>query len=614
MSSNAQLAATLSRMADLLLLTGADSFRAAAHARAARAVESLTTDIAALVRDAGGEARQHVMAIEGIGPKLADKILEFVATGRIAEADALAAEVPTGLPRLLALPNLGPKTLRVLWKEGGITDAQSLRRAIADGTLRRLPRMGNKAVARIAASLELLDQAGQRLPLGRADEVASRVTAYLLRFPGITRAEAAGSLRRGRDTVGDIDILLACDTPEHSDAAHAAFRAMPGVTRVLSTGVTRSSVRLAIDPVSAEAPAPPPDTPSVQVDLRTIEPDRFGAALAYFTGSKEHNIAMRQRALDRALTLSEYGLFPDDKDPPPPHQRRIVPVAAATEQDIYAALDLPWIPPERREGSTLPDSPVPLPRLIELADLRAELHAHTTASDGVLSIVQLARAARDRGLHTIAVTDHSRSSTIAHGLDSARLRDHVRAVYAARAEVPGITILAGSEVDILADGSLDYDDDLLALLDIVVASPHAALSQEPQEATRRLLRAVEHPRVHILGHPTGRLILQRRGLEPDTAALFAAAARHNVALEINAHWMRLDLRDTHAEEALRAGCLLAINADVHHPDDFDNRRFGVTTARRASLTPDRCLNAWPAERLHAWLKAKGGRVAHGSSK
>lgn len=604
MSTNAQLAATLNRMADLLLLTGADSFRAAAHARAARAVESLTADIASLVRDAGDQARQRVMAIEGIGPKLADKILEFVRTGRIAEAEALAAEVPPGLPRLLALPNLGPKTLRVLWQQGGITDAESLRRAIADGTLRRLPRMGDKAVARIAASLELLDQSSQRLPLGLADAVARRVIAHLSARPGITRAEAAGSLRRGRDTVGDIDILLACDRPEDSDAAHAAFRSMPGVSRLLSAGATRSSVRLTIDPVGAGSPAPAPDSPSVQVDLRTIEPRRFGAALAYFTGSKEHNIALRQRALDRGLTLSEYGLFPNDHDPVPPHQRGVTPVAAATEQEIYAALDLPWIPPERREGSTLPDSPAPLPRLIELSDLRAELHAHTTASDGVLSIVDLARTARGLGLHTIAVTDHSRSSTIAHGLDPARLRAHVRAVHAARAEVPGITILAGSEVDILADGTLDYDDELLALLDLVIASPHAALSQGPEEATRRLLRAVEHPRVHILGHPTGRLILQRRGLEPDTAALFAAAAARGVALEINAHWMRLDLRDTHAEEALRAGCLLAINADVHHPDDFDNRRFGVTTARRAGLTPDRCLNAWPAERLHEWLASR----------
>ena len=343
--------------------------------------------------------------------------------------------------------------------------------------------------------------------------------------------------------------------------------------------------------------------PSVQVDLRVIDDERWGASLAYFTGSKEHNVALRQRALDRGLTLNEYGLFPEDDDPKPPHQRGVQPVAAKTEAELYAKLDLPYIPPELREDRGeigLKETP----RLIEIADIKAELHAHTTASDGVMTIVELAREAQRRGFHTIAVTDHSPTAGLAGGLKPRRLLEHIEAVHAARDEVKGITILAGSEVDILANGKLDYADDLLAKLDIVVASPHIALTQSPEDATERLLAAISHPLVHILGHPTGRLILRRRGLEPDMPRLFKAAAEHDVAMEINAHWMRLDLRDVHVRSALDAGCNIAIDCDVHHPEDYDNLRFGVQTGRRGWLTPERCVNAWTAKKLHAWLKKK----------
>ncbi|MCU0688980.1 MAG: DNA polymerase/3'-5' exonuclease PolX [Phycisphaerales bacterium] len=341
----------------------------------------------------------------------------------------------------------------------------------------------------------------------------------------------------------------------------------------------------------------------MQVDLRVIDQPAFGAALAYFTGSKEHNVQMRQRALARGLTLNEYGLFPETADGSAPHTAGLKPVASASEQDIYAALGLPYVPPEMREGQselTLTATP----RLVELPDIRAELHAHTTASDGVLSIIQLATEAQRRGMHTLAITDHSQSSALAGGLKPAALRAHIKAIREAQQHMPGITLLAGSEVDILADGTLDYDDDLLAELDIVVASPHAALTQDSPAATARLIKAVSHPLVHILGHPTGRLVLKRRGLEPEMAEVIAAAKAHDTALEINAHWMRLDLRDMHVRAAVQAGCHIAINCDVHHPDDYDNLRFGITTARRGGLPPAQCLNTWPAPTLHAWLKRK----------
>jgi DNA polymerase (family 10) len=320
------------------------------------------------------------------------------------------------------------------------------------------------------------------------------------------------------------------------------------------------------------------------------------------------------------LTLNEYGLFPEDDEKTPPQQRGIEPVAGATEEEIFHALNLAYVPPEMREDRGEVDlaekafagaktkaakhAAAPVDGLIELADIKAELHAHTTASDGRLSIEELATDAKSRGFHTIAVTDHSKSSVIANGLSPERLRVHVAAIHAARKQVKGVHILAGSEVDILADGSLDYDADTLALLDVVVGSPHNALSQEPEVATKRLIRAIESGKVHILGHPTGRLINRRAGLSPDMAKIIAAAKVNDVAMEINSHWMRLDLRDVHVRAAVDAGCLIAIDCDVHAADDFDNLRFGVATARRGWLPAEQCVNTWTAEKLLKWLKRK----------
>jgi DNA polymerase (family 10) len=318
----------------------------------------------------------------------------------------------------------------------------------------------------------------------------------------------------------------------------------------------------------------------------------------YFTGSKEHNVHLREIAIERDMRLNEYGLYEGTEERPQDHGAK--PVAADTEEAIYEALGLSFVPPElREEGVDRPPE-----RLIEQGDVRAELHAHTTASDGRLSIDELARCAKERGFHTLAVTDHSKSSVIANGLDEMRLLRHVEAIREADARISGIRLLAGAEVDILPGGRLDYDDEILSQLDVVVASPHASLRQDPTTATARLLAAIRHPLVHILGHPTGRFVGRREGLSPDMNALFEAAAEHDVVLELNANWKRLDLRDSHLRGALAHGVKIAIDTDAHRATDFDNLIYGILTARRAGLEPASCINTWEAEKLHGWLASK----------
>jgi DNA polymerase (family 10) len=605
MSTNQAVADSLAEIAKLMELLGENKFKAIAHDKAARIVESYSTDMAALVGKKGEEKEAHkrLIEIDGIGPRIADKIIEFIHHGRMTELNELRARVPKGLLPLLQIPGLGPKTLQTLWKEGGVTDLASLKKCIDSGVAATLPRMGEKSVAKIKESLSLAEQAGIRLPLGLAMPIAEGIIESLRKVKGIKRIAFAGSLRRGKDTIGDIDILVSTSDPA---AAHEAFKNLPGVVQVLSSGETRASVRVAVGRDGGRWGELKDDMagPSIQVDLKIIPEESWGAALYYFTGSKDHNVAVRGRTQEKGWTLNEYGLYEDDGKPAP-HTRGLKPIASRTEEDIFKAMGLPFIPPEIRENRGEMRLTA-TPRLIELGDIKAELHAHTTASDGVMSIEELAKNAKKRGFHTIAVTDHSKSSAIANGLSAERLREHIKAVHAANRKIDGITILAGSEVDILADGRLDYDDDLLAELDIVVASPHASLSQDAATATKRLIRAIENPHVRILGHPTGRLINRRAGLSPDMAEIIAAARQHNVALEINAHWLRLDLRDTHVHMAVEAGCLIAIDCDVHVPEDFDCLRYGVLTGRRGWLTADLCVNTWDERRLGRWLKARKG--------
>lgn len=591
MSFNADCAEMLEEIARMLELLGEDRFKINAHARAARAVESHAGDLRTIAGDA-----KALTAIEGIGPKLAAKISEFASTGGITEHRDLLARVPAGLLDLMRVPGLGPKTVKSLWETLGVTTPEALKAAIADGSILTVPRMGAKTVDNIRKSLETVERGDQRLQIGVAMPIAESLAGRLRAMPEVERVEFAGSLRRGKESVGDIDILVVA-SEGGAEAVRAAFTGFPEVQQVLARGDTKCSVRLLAD------------KKHVQADLRLVPAASWGAALMYFTGSKEHNVRLRERALKQGMTLNEYGLFPLDDDPTP-HQHRPAPGGLAssragrTEAEVFKALGCPYIPPELREDRGELNRPVP--GLIRIGDVRAELHAHTTASDGKLPILELAAFYKARGFHTLAITDHSRSSPLAGGLTPERLRHHITDIRSAQDQIEGISLLAGSEVDILTDGTLDYDDDLLAELDVVVASPHASLRQEPAAATDRLLKAIRHPLVHIIGHPTGRLIGHRDGLEPDMETLCAAASEHGTALEINANWQRLDLRDSHVRLALEKGCDIAINCDTHRPHDADNLRYGVTTGARGGLTAERCVNAWSADILREWLKSKRG--------
>ena len=595
MGFNADLHSRLDEMATLLELTGANRFRVNAFARAARAVESQTKDLSTL-------DEKELVAIDGIGKGIASFIRELADTDAVAELESLRAEVPAGLADVLDIQGLGPKTVRLMWQDLGITDRSSLKKAIDDGSLLTLPRMGEKTVENIKAALTFASKSNERLALGIASPIADALIERMKAVKGVKQCAFAGSMRRGRDTIGDIDILVSTTNPE---AAAEAFCEADNVERVIARGETKCSVRVTVNGNSGRWKSDGKLPPTIGADLRIVPDAGFGAALMYFSGSKEHNVRLRERALKKGMTLNEYGLFPEDKSTTEsPQSRGIKPVAAKTEEAIYTKLGLPYIPPEIREDAGELDLEE-TPALIELADIKSDLHAHTTASDGLMCLHELVQCAIDRGFHTIAVTDHSKSSVQAGGLSVERLRAQRDEIEEARKHFgKKITILAGSEVDILADGSLDYDDDILAWLDIVVASPHAALSQDSKAATKRLLKAIEHPNVNIIGHPTGRLINRRKGLEPAMDEIIAAAVEHDTALEINAHWMRLDLRDTHVRAAAEAGCKIAIDCDDHAPTDFDNIRFGIATARRGWLTPELCVNTWTPKKLHNWLKKK----------
>jgi DNA polymerase (family 10) len=580
-SRNEELARVFSEIADVLDLTGANAFRVNAHRKVARAIEESGEDVAAMALAEPARLRE----VPGIGDSSAHKIEEWARTGRVAERDELLASVPEGLPGLLRVPGLGPKRVRTLWQEGGVDSVDALRARLAAGTLDGLPGMGPKTLKAIEEALRFMEASRGRARIGEAMPVALAFADILRRVPGARRVSHAGSLRRGRETIGDID-LVASGTDRA--ALHAAMRSAPGVTQVIASGDTKTSVRT---------------DRGLQVDLRTVDDDRFGAALLYFTGSKEHNVRLRERAQRMGLRLNEYGLFKDDGEAPP-QERGAEPVAARDEEDVYIALGLRWVPPELREDHGELELPPPAD-LVRVEDVRAELHCHTTASDGTLSIEAMVAEAVRRGFHTIAITDHSRSQAQANGLDAVRLKAHAAAVREVAREWSGrIAVLAGSEVDILADGTLDYPDDVLASLDFVVASPHSALRAEPAAATERLLAAIRHPLVHVIGHPTGRIVGAREGLSPDVAALAREAAARGVALEVNANSMRLDLRDAHVRICVEAGCTVAIDTDAHGAGDFDELPYGVATARRGWLPAALCVNAWDRDRLLAWVRSK----------
>jgi DNA polymerase (family 10) len=568
--TNQQVAEIFETIANLLEIKGEVIYKILAYRRAADSLNELGRD----VNDVWREGK--LTEIPGVGKAIAEKIDELLATGELGFYDKLTAEVPETLAEELKVPDLGPKKVALFWRELGITNLEELEAAARGGKLRELPGMGAKSEAKIIAGIEALSRRTTRLPLGRAWPVAQDLLEFFRSVYGVKVAEAAGSLRRMRDTVGDLDLLVATSD---SKMVMEAFIRRPDVARVLGHGETKSSVEF---------------TNGLRAQLWAHPPERFGTALQYATGSKDHNVRLRELALKQGLSLSEHALTKEDGSE----------ILCATEEEVYRTLGLPWIAPELREdrGEVKAARMGTLPVLLELEDLQAELHTHTTWSDGQLTIKQMALAAQKRGNRILAITDHSVSLGVAGGLSIEDLKKQRQEIDAVQAELgDSIHLLQGAEVEMRADGSLDYPDDVLAELDLVIASLHTGLRQSRQKVTERTLNAISNPCVNVIAHPTGRLIPDREPADLDMDAVLAAAAEHDVVLEINAHPSRLDLNDVYARRAIELGVHLTINTDAHAESDLDLLHFGVATARRAWVGSEQVINTWDREQLLAWL-------------
>ena len=573
---NATIAHLFQEIADLLEIKGENPFRVRAYRRAAESLEALAEDVAVIAE------RDGLGKIPGIGKDLAGKIQDFLHAGAIGYLEELRRDIPAGVVELMGIHGVGPRTAKLLFDQAQVDSVEKLEALARAGRLAGLPGIKAKTEQNILKGIEVWKAGRERMPLGRALDLADALVDALRAVPGMTRIETAGSLRRMRETVKDIDVLV---TARQAAPVMGAFVGLPNVAEVLAHGETKSSVRLA---------------EGIQADLRVVEPEAFGAALQYFTGSKAHNIRVRDLAVRKSLKLSEYGVFAEKGE------RR---VAGATEEEVYGALGLPWIPPELREDTGEVEAALEgrLPRLMEVGHVRGDLHCHTKWSDGRLSLDELVRAAKARGYEYVGIADHSKSATVANGLDEQRLEEQLKAIEALREKVKGITILAGSEVDIRSDGTLDFPNELLARLDMVVASVHSRFSQDERTMTDRIVRALRNPHVRILGHATGRLLGEREPYAVDMEAVLAAARDAGVAVEINASPQRLDLKDLHARRARELGVMLAINTDAHAEPHLDYMRLGVGVARRAWLGPEAILNTKSVRDLRAWLRRKGSR-------
>ncbi len=560
-------------IADLLQLQGADEFRVRSYQRAADTVRGLTEDIQAV------RARGELERLPGIGKAIAAKIDELLTTGQVQFLVDLQAEIPAGLVQMLEVPELGPKTAKRLHEELGLTSIAELEAAATAQRLRGLKGFGARSEEKLLANIALWRRGRERVLGAQALMVAEPLLERLRAVPGVSAVSLAGSLRRGRDTTKDIDLLVAADA---GAAVIEAFVTAPEVAEVVGRGETKAAVRLA----------------GLNADLRVVPPASWGAALQYFTGSKAHNIALRSRARARGLTINEYGVFALDAGEGTP------PVASASEADVYAAVGLPWIPPELREDAGEFDAAEAntLPALLELGDLRGDLHVHSLWSDGQHAIADLAVAARDLGYAYLAITDHSQSLQVANGLDERRVRAQWDDIARAQEQVPEVRLLRGIEVDILTDGRLDLGLDLLAELDIVVASVHVAFQMDEARMTERLVRAVSSGVVDVLGHPTGRLLCRREGFTFEFDTVVDAAVAHGVALELNAAPERLDLDEVMARRARRRGADIVLSTDAHATDQFANMRYGVMQARRAWLTSADLLNTRRVDGLLERLK------------
>ncbi len=589
MSLNQELATLFTRMAAIMEIKGEVAFKAIAFAKVGRLLNDMTFDIRQAYEQ--GTLGQ----IEGIGKGSQRVIEEYIRTGASTDHDELAASIPAGLLPLLQIPGLGPKTISLFWKQRGVTNPEDLVKAIAEGKLTDLKGIGEKKVAAIKQGIDFLARSKGRMGIGEALPIAEALVERLRGLADVRQAELAGSLRRRRETVGDVDLVCSLNVEGSGERVSAAFVKFPEVERILGQGNTKSSVIT---------------VGGLQVDLRIVPVENFGAALLYFTGSKDHNVKLRGRAQDMDLTLNEWGLYKvseyDKSQKKTGEAPAIKAVASKTEAEVYKKLGLAFVDPEIREnrGEVEAAEAGKLPKLITRADIRGDLHTHTTASDGVATIEQMAETAMALGYQYLAITDHSRSQVIANGLSIERLLKHVRAIHKVGERMKGIKLLAGCEVDILVDGSMDYPDEILAQLDIVIGSPHASLKQDAATATDRIVRAINNRYVNAIGHPTGRLINRREGLPLDFARVFKAAAETGTALEINSGYPRLDLNDVNARGAIESGCVLSIDTDAHSPGGFEEITYGVDVARRAWVTAKQVINCWPVEELQRFLGRK----------
>jgi DNA polymerase (family 10) len=572
---NPEIARTLEEIADVLEIQNANPYRIRAYRNAARTVETVMSPLRRWV-----EEHRPLTDLPGIGKEMANHIREMVETGTLGFRDELLAEVPRSLIELMRLPNVGPKKAKKIHDELRIGSVDELEAAARDGRIAAIPGFGAKSQEKILAGIQEDRQHGSRFLLTEAERSVEPLLTYLREAPEIERLEVAGSYRRRRETVGDIDLLAIASEPV---PVMERFRAYAQVDRILMAGDTRSAIVLGS---------------GLQVDLRVVPAECYGAALVYFTGSKEHNVKLRRRAVEQGLRISEYGVFRVHEENEETEGDWI---AGREEADVYASVGLAWIPPELREdrGEIEAAAAGRLPRLIQIGDLRGDLHMHSTWSDGRNTIEEMAEACAARGYEYMVISDHSKALSMTNGLDAYRLAQQWKEIDEVRARHPEIQILRSMEVDILGDGSLDLEDEMLAGLDLVLVSLHSRLDLPEEQQTERVLRALEHPEVNVFCHPTARIINRRRPVEIDLETVLRRAAELGVAVELNASPHRLDLKDTHLKLARELGCKVVIDTDAHRTRELDQMRYGVEQARRAGLEPGDVLNTLPFEDLRA---------------
>jgi DNA polymerase (family X) len=578
---NKSIATVLYETADLLEIDGQDSFRIRSYRNAAQAIENHPEQIRDIIADP-----KKVLAIAGIGKGMLVNLQQLFTDGRLALQKELLEKYHPSMLQLLKIQGLGPKTIALIWSSYKVCDVDGVEKLAREGKIRELPRMGEKHEQKLLKAIEDYRRISGRFLIDAAETEARKLSEYLAKYDGFEKITPAGSLRRGRDTVGDLDILVTgpacCNEIERARAVQYVAQ-YPPLMDIIAQGDNKISFRL---------------RNGMQVDVRLLPPESFGAAMQYFTGSKNHNVALRQRALKMGYTLNEYSLSDLETEKP---------VAGATEQEIYEKLNLEYIAPELRENLGEIDAAEmhTLPELISLDDLQGDVHMHTVETDGRNTIEEMAEAAKARGYKYLAITDHSKNLAFANGLDDVRAVEHIKKIREANNAIEGITIFAGIEVDILAEGDLDLSNDVLVQMDIVIASVHSVFNQEPAQMTDRLLKAISNPNTAIIGHPTGRLLLRRDAYHFDMDAVLNAAAKHKVAMELNSYPDRLDLNDVHLRHAKQRGVKIVINTDSHHTSHLEKIRFGILQARRAWLTKNDVLNTFPTTEFakamkHGW--------------